>query len=155
MRGFLIIKTNKRIVNVRLYFVMATVPYLLYILTRLYLNTIYTVSSTKNGIINRLIQTMIIDALILPSSLSFSTSTQQTAISGSFTPAQLCTILHLLSQKPFSANVTLIKSCHTIINLLTTINSHQLSTSNFFNSPVHNPIVTLPTPLTHSRKASQ
>ena len=39
-------------VNMRLYFVMATVPYLLYIPTRLYLNTIYTVLSTKNGLKN-------------------------------------------------------------------------------------------------------
>ena len=41
-----------RIVNTCLYFVMTTVPYLLYVLTRLYLNTTYTVSSTKNGLKN-------------------------------------------------------------------------------------------------------
>ena len=52
VRGFLILKINNftRIVNVHLYFVMATVPYLLYILARLYLNTTYTVSSIKNGL---------------------------------------------------------------------------------------------------------
>ena len=34
--------------NAHLYFVMATVLYLLYITTMLYLNATYTVSSTKN-----------------------------------------------------------------------------------------------------------
>ena len=57
VRGLLIVKTNNfaRIVNACLYFVMATVPYSLYMLIRLYLNTTYTVSSIKN-VINRLIQ---------------------------------------------------------------------------------------------------
>ena len=68
MRVFLIIYINNLacIVNAHLCFVMATVPYLLYIPTRLYLNTTYTVSSTNNGLknkINRLIQIMIIDTL--------------------------------------------------------------------------------------------
>ena len=54
VRGFLILKTNilARIVNACLYFVMVTVPYLLYITTRLYLNTTYTVPSIKNGLKN-------------------------------------------------------------------------------------------------------
>ena len=51
MRGFLIINTNNLACIVR-YFVMATVSYLLYMPTRLYLNTVYTVSSTKNGLKN-------------------------------------------------------------------------------------------------------
>ena len=52
VRGFLIIKTNNltHIVNACLYFVMATVPYLLYIMTTFYLNTTYTLSSTKNAL---------------------------------------------------------------------------------------------------------
>ena len=54
VRGFLIINTNNltHIVNACLYFVMVTMPYLLYITTKLYLNTTYTVSSTKNGLKN-------------------------------------------------------------------------------------------------------
>ena len=56
MREFLILKANNlaRIVNAHLYFVMVTVPCLLYIPARLYLNTTYTVSSIKNRI-NKLI----------------------------------------------------------------------------------------------------
>ena len=55
VRGFLEIKTNNlaRIVNAHLCFVMATVPYLLYITTTFYLNTTYTLSSTKNGLKNK------------------------------------------------------------------------------------------------------
>ena len=66
VREFLIIKTNNlaRIANAHLHFIMATMPYLLYITTGLYLNTTYTVLSTKNGF-NRLIQMMIIDILQL------------------------------------------------------------------------------------------
>ena len=67
VRGFLIIKTNN-LVNEHLYFVMATVPYLLYITTTLYLNTTYTVSLTKNSWKNnqyRLIQMTITDTLQL------------------------------------------------------------------------------------------
>ena len=68
VKGFLIMKTNNlaHIVNTHLYFVIETVPYLVYIPTRLYLNATYTVSSTMaRRITNKLIQMTIIDTLQL------------------------------------------------------------------------------------------
>ena len=57
-----------------------------------------------------------------------------------------------ITAKPFGASGTVIKSCHTIICLPTTINSHQLGTS-IFSVAQHNPIITLPitlaAPVTH------